>query len=76
MWRNRPNSICLNNLPTDINSVIQQIEEEGRELDGKELGVKSTPDLNNINHNNINNNNNSNSTKTRMRLRSVEYGSG
>ena len=67
----RPNSICLNNLaPTDINSVIQQIEEEGRALDQKELGVvvakeKSTADLNSNNNNNINNS----AAKTKTRLR-------
>ena len=63
----------MNNLPpTDINSVIQQIEEEGRALEKKELGVvavatreKSASDP----YSGFNNNNNGNASKTKMRLR-------
>ena len=63
----------MNNLPpTDINSVIQQIEEEGRALEKKELGVvavatreKSASDP----YSGFNNNNNGNAAKTKMRLR-------
>ena len=65
----------MNNLPpTDINSVIQQIEEEGRALEKKELGVvavatreKSASDP--YSGFNNNNNNNGNAAKTKMRLR-------